>query len=153
MRKFSDKIPCICLGLWTPTHPRIACFGTFLDVCSKNDWMVVFTKEFGTLDPHLPIVRDKVPKKRFFLTPSLTLIHHFHAHITTKISCYNSPLIYPMFRWTSYFSPNISDCQTLFWLSRFWAGRPKRAVILQTFSISNNLPPHQGLLALFQIFG
>ena len=52
------------------THPGIACFETFLDVCSKNGWMVVFTKEFGTLDPHLPIVWDKVPKKRFF-TPSL----------------------------------------------------------------------------------
>ena len=71
MRNFSDKIPCICLGLWTPTHPRIACFGTFLDVCSKNDWMVVFTKEFGTLDPHLPIVWEKVPKNGF-LTPSPT---------------------------------------------------------------------------------
>ena len=67
MRTFSDKIPCICLGLWTPTHPRIACFGTFLDVCSKNDWMVVFTKEFETLDPHLPIVWDKDPKKTVFL--------------------------------------------------------------------------------------
>ena len=33
--------------------------------------MVIFTKKFGTLDPHLPIVWDKVPKKRFFLTPSL----------------------------------------------------------------------------------
>ena len=21
MRNFSDKIPCICLGIWTPTHP------------------------------------------------------------------------------------------------------------------------------------
>ena len=35
--------------------------------------MVIFTKKFGTLDPHLPIVWDKVPKKRFFWTPSLTL--------------------------------------------------------------------------------
>ena len=33
--------------------------------------MVVFTRKFGTLDPHLPIVWDKVPKKRFFWTPSL----------------------------------------------------------------------------------
>ena len=33
--------------------------------------MVIFTIKFGTLDPHLPIVWDKVPKKRFFLTPSL----------------------------------------------------------------------------------
>ena len=31
--------------------------------------MVIFTKEFRTLDPHLPIVW--VPKKTFFLTPSL----------------------------------------------------------------------------------
>ena len=31
--------------------------------------MVVFTKEFGTLDPHLPIVWDEVPKKNgFFYT-------------------------------------------------------------------------------------
>ena len=30
--------------------------------------MVIFTKKFGTLDPHLPIVCDKVPKKRFFYT-------------------------------------------------------------------------------------
>ena len=35
--------------------------------------MVIFTKKFGTLDPHLPIVWDKVPKKRFFLTPSLMI--------------------------------------------------------------------------------
>ena len=28
--------------------------------------MVVFTKEFGTLDPHLPIVWDKVPNKTVF---------------------------------------------------------------------------------------
>ena len=28
--------------------------------------MVIFTKKFGTLDPHLPIVWDKVPKKTFF---------------------------------------------------------------------------------------
>ena len=29
--------------------------------------MVVFTRKFGTLDPHLPIVWDKVPKKTFFV--------------------------------------------------------------------------------------
>ena len=35
-------------------------------------WMVIFTKKFRTLDPHLPIVWDKVLKiNRFFLTPSL----------------------------------------------------------------------------------
>ena len=27
--------------------------------------MVIFTKMFGTLDPHLPMVWDKVPKNRF----------------------------------------------------------------------------------------
>ena len=32
--------------------------------------MVILSKKFGTLDPQLPIVWDKVPKKRFF-TPSL----------------------------------------------------------------------------------
>ena len=35
--------------------------------------MVIFSKKFGTLDPHLTIVWDKVPKKTFFLTLSLTL--------------------------------------------------------------------------------
>ena len=35
--------------------------------------MVIFTKKFWTLNPHLPIVWDKVPKKTFFFwTPSLT---------------------------------------------------------------------------------
>ena len=29
--------------------------------------MVIFTKKFETLDPHLPIVWDKVPKKNGFL--------------------------------------------------------------------------------------
>ena len=72
MRNFSDKIPKF-QNLWGlkaswngqiwPPHLCITCFRTFLDVCSKNDWMVVFTKEFGTLDPHLPIVWDKVPNK------------------------------------------------------------------------------------------
>ena len=28
--------------------------------------MVVFTRKFGTLDPHLPIVWDRVPKKTVF---------------------------------------------------------------------------------------
>ena len=36
--------------------------------------MVIFTKKFGTLDPHLPIVWDKVPKKTSFWTPSLMMI-------------------------------------------------------------------------------
>ena len=82
MRNFSDKIPKF-QNLWGlkaswngqiwPPHLCITCFRTFLDVCSKNDWMVVFTKEFGTLDPHLPIVWDKVPKKTFFL--HLPLVH------------------------------------------------------------------------------
>ena len=40
--------------------------------------MVIFTKKFGTLDPHLPIVWDKVPKKRFFYTfPKLFGMHLF----------------------------------------------------------------------------
>ena len=30
------------------------------------DWVVIFTKKFGTLDLHLPIVWDKVPKKNVF---------------------------------------------------------------------------------------
>ena len=30
--------------------------------------MVIFTKKFGALDPHLPIVWDKVPKNVFFYT-------------------------------------------------------------------------------------
>ena len=34
--------------------------------------MVIFTKKFGTMDSHLSIVWDKVPKKTFFLAPSLT---------------------------------------------------------------------------------
>ena len=76
MRNFSDKIPKF-QNLWGlkaswngqiwPPHLCITCFRTFLDVCSKNNWMVIFTKKFGTLDPHLPIVWDKVPKKTFFL--------------------------------------------------------------------------------------
>ena len=36
--------------------------------------MVIFTKKLRTLDPHLPIVWDKVLKKTFFfLTPSLSI--------------------------------------------------------------------------------
>ena len=37
--------------IWPPHC--ITCFRTFLDVCSKNNWMVIFTKKFGTLDPPL----------------------------------------------------------------------------------------------------
>ena len=37
--------------------------------------MVISTKKFGTLDPHLPIIWDKVPKKNvFFDTFPKTLI-------------------------------------------------------------------------------
>ena len=53
--------------------------------------MVVFTRKFGTLDPHLPIVWDKVPKKRFFLdtfpkkfkqyTPHHTIMDGHHGHL------------------------------------------------------------------------
>ena len=35
--------------IWPP-HLCITCFRTFLDVCSKNNWMDIFTKKFGTLD-------------------------------------------------------------------------------------------------------
>ena len=62
MRNFSDKIPKF-QNLWGlkaswngqiwPPHLCITCFRTFLDVCSKNNWMVIFTKKFGTLDPPL----------------------------------------------------------------------------------------------------
>ena len=45
--------------------------------------MVIFTKKFGTLDPHLPIVWDKVPKKRgFFDTFPYFIYHHL-----TKTHC------------------------------------------------------------------
>ena len=47
--------------IWPP-HLCIICFRTFLDVCSTNNWMCVFTKNFQTFDPHLPIVYDKVLK-------------------------------------------------------------------------------------------
>ena len=33
--------------IWPP-HLCITCFRTFLDVCSKNNWMVIFTKKFRT---------------------------------------------------------------------------------------------------------
>ena len=38
--------------------------------------MVIFTKKFRTFDPHLPIVWDKVLKKKFFFFdtfPNLTI--------------------------------------------------------------------------------
>ena len=47
--------------------------------------MVVFTKEFGTLDPHLSIVWDKVPKKNVFFTPSLIKgYYHTSRHKSYK---------------------------------------------------------------------
>ena len=59
MRNFSDKIPKF-QNLWGlkaswngqiwPPHLCITCFRTFLDVCSKNNWMDIFTKKFGTFD-------------------------------------------------------------------------------------------------------
>ena len=71
MSSFSDKIPCIYLGLWTPTHPPPPLFWN--KVLKKAGFcrMVIFTKKFWTLDPNLPIVWDKVPKKNVFFTPSL----------------------------------------------------------------------------------
>ena len=89
MRNFSDKIPCICLGLWTPTHPRIACFGTFLDVCSKNDWMVVFTKEFGTLSQTMGRWGSKVPKKNVFFDT-------FPNGLCRKDIAWNGPTTVPL---------------------------------------------------------
>ena len=41
--------------IWPP-HFWIICFRTFLDICSTNNLMCVFTKKFRTFDPHLPIV-------------------------------------------------------------------------------------------------
>ena len=43
--------------------------------------MVIFTKKFGTLYLHLPIVWDKVPKKTAFFTPSLNGISKKIANI------------------------------------------------------------------------
>ena len=94
MRNSSDKIPKFqnLLGLkasWNgqiwPPHFCITCFGTFLDVCSKNNWMGFFTKKFRTFDPHLPIVWDKVLKKTvFFLTPSLITNKLIHLVIEVR---------------------------------------------------------------------
>ena len=42
----------------------------------KNGFLlkVIFTKKFWTLDPNLPIVWDKVPKKTFFLHLPLSTV-------------------------------------------------------------------------------
>ena len=47
-------------------------------------WMVIFTKKFGTLDPHLPIVWDKVQKNGFFFNPSLTEQSFFLLKVNKK---------------------------------------------------------------------
>ena len=41
--------------IWPP-HFCIICFRTFLDVCSTNDWICVFTKKFRSFDPDPPTV-------------------------------------------------------------------------------------------------
>ena len=47
--------------------------------------MVVFTKEFGTLAPHLPIVWNKVPKKTVFLHLPLQLHLQILYYLWTSI--------------------------------------------------------------------
>ena len=48
--------------------------------------MVIFTKKFGTLDPHQPIVWDKVPKKTFFWDlPLNTRLNEFLLLISHKL--------------------------------------------------------------------
>ena len=42
--------------------------------------MVIFTKKFGTLDPYLPIVWDKVPKKTFFLDTFPNVIYIYRKY-------------------------------------------------------------------------
>ena len=44
--------------------------------------MVIFTKKFGTLDPHLPIVWDKVPKKTFFWHLPLSTVNILVFRVT-----------------------------------------------------------------------
>ena len=55
-------------------------------ICSKNNWMVIFTKKFGTLDPPPIHSLEQSPKKTvFFWAPSLisqTLRRHpIHDHL------------------------------------------------------------------------
>ena len=55
--------------------------------------MVIFTKKFGTLDPHLPIVWDKVPKKNgFFDTFPKSIYQHifFFFHVMFVFSCFKT---------------------------------------------------------------
>ena len=44
---------------------------TATPILGQSPKKVVFTRKFGTLDPHLSVVWDKVPKKPFFWTSSL----------------------------------------------------------------------------------
>ena len=46
-------------------HPPTAT--PILGQSPKKRRVFIFTKKFGTLDLHLPIVRDKVPKNKVFL--------------------------------------------------------------------------------------
>ena len=71
MRNFSDRVPCICLGLWTPNHPPPPLFQD--KVLKITEWLFLL-KSLGLWTPlwtHLPIVWDEVPNKSVFFTPSL----------------------------------------------------------------------------------
>ena len=47
---------------------------------SSKRRVFIFTRKFGTLDPYLPIVRDKVPNKTgFFRAPSLMINFAFQS--------------------------------------------------------------------------
>ena len=56
----------------------IVCFRTFLDVCSENNRMCIFTKKFRTFDLHLPIVKDKVLNKAdfFYTFPYIVFVNN-----------------------------------------------------------------------------
>ena len=49
--------------------------------------MVIFTKKFGTLDPHLPIVWDKVPKKNVFFYTFPNRYYIQKAVVNGRILC------------------------------------------------------------------
>ena len=73
--------------------------------------MVIFTKKFRTLDPHLPIVWDKVLKKTvFFWTPSLKKKSYSKCYLSIL-----SKLTYASVA-TYVFRRNLNYC---FWLIQF----------------------------------
>ena len=72
--------------IWDSGPPPTPTATPFLGRSPKKTgfyWMVIFTKKFGTLDPHLPIVWDKVPKKTFFW--HLPEAQTWQKHKNTKI--------------------------------------------------------------------